>query len=669
MTPAPEIGSDAIEKKIRALEEEIRKHQHLYYIQNRPVISDRDFDRLLDELKQLEESHPELASPDSPSRLVGSDLDAKFKKFKHTVPILSLANTYSTTEAIEWAKKATDGETLLIDVQWKVDGATLVLYYERGRLIRAVTRGTGQIGDEITENALTIRNIPHRLSKEVDVVIRGEAYMTFEDFQLFNEQYGSPYANPRNLTAGSLKLKKSREVALRPIRWVAFDAFFQNDEPTSDRECLAKLSELGIPVFADNAYTDVDGLAASIAQFEKKRKKCHVPVDGLVLKIDDRKIRTEQGYTSHSPRWAVALKFEPEIAETTVEQIEVFVGRTGRVTPRAKLSPVKLAGTTVTYATLHNADYIEKLDVRIGSRVKVSKRGEIIPAVEEVIETGKNKKYRFPKKCPSCGTPLVRDEDAADWICPGAECDEKRISSIAFFCQRKQMNIAGLGERSVEILYEKGFIQSIEEIYTLKEHRKELEELEGFAARSVEILLDGIEESKKRPFRFVLPSIGLKEIGPSVTDILITAGFNSIDKMIDLAKKEDALEELEQIDGIGPRTAELFVRQFTDPAVIKRIETLRRAGLQFEEIRENVPDLPQIFEGQSWCVTGSFDHFSPRDLAMEEVRRRGGKVVSGVTSKTTHLLAGEKGGSKIDKAKKFGAKIVTEKEFLKMLEG
>ncbi|HNL01301.1 MAG TPA: NAD-dependent DNA ligase LigA [Leptospiraceae bacterium] len=443
------------EARMRKLEAEIRRHQNLYYVQHKPLISDRQFDRLLEELSSLEKENPGLASPDSPTRLVGSDLDNSFPKFKHTIPVLSLANTYSTEEAVAWAEKTCEKkETILIE--WKVDGATLVLYYEKGKLERAVTRGTGQVGDVVTENARTIRSIPDRLSEAIDLTVRGEAYMNFDEFDAFNEQQGNIYANPRNLVSGSLKHKKSRETALRPIRWVAFEAYFAKDEKLkTDSSQLDRLSQLGLPVFESHTVSS-SGLAAKIELLSKKVKKLNFPVDGLVLKVDDLNLRRDLGYTSASPRWATALKFEPELAQTTVEEIEVFTGRTGRVTPRARLVPVKLAGTTVTYATLHNADYIEKLGVRVGSTVKISKRGEIIPAVEEVVDQGKGPPFSFPKKCPSCGSKLVRGEEAADWLCPNEECDEKLMNAIVFFCQRKQMDIAGLGERNVEILFRKG---------------------------------------------------------------------------------------------------------------------------------------------------------------------------------------------------------------------
>lgn len=652
---------------MRALEDEIRTHQRRYYVEHKPVISDREFDRLLEELIALEKENPSLVSPDSPSRLVGSDLDADFPKFKHTVPILSLGNTYSPEEAMEWAAKTLPDSKKKIVVEWKIDGATLVVYYEKGRLVRAVTRGSGQVGDDVTANALTIRNIPHILARPVDVTVRGEVYMTYADFEAFNEQAGSVYANPRNTAAGSLKLKKSAEVSGRPLRWVAFDAFFKKEKFPTDGKVLAALALLGLPVDSDTEIVPAAKLEKTIAAFTARKDDRPMPVDGLVLKVDDLLEREDLGYTAASPRWATALKFEPELAESTVEDIEVFVGRTGRITPRARLSAVKLAGTTVMYATLHNAEFIKELGVKKGSRVKVSKRGEIIPAVEEVVDPGDGPEFKFPVKCPSCGTKLVREEEAVDWRCPNPECEEKIIEGIIFFCQRKQMNIERLGEKMVRNLWAAGLLRSIEDIYRLADKKDQMLEMEGFGEKSVQLLLAGIEKSKEREFRYVLPALGLREIGPSVTDILISHGKTDIDSILELAASKDAGEKLLSMTGIGPRTASAIIEQLNDKAVLKRIAFLRKAGLQFAAVAPAGGDVEQIFAGQAWCVTGSFEHFQPRDLAMDEVRRRGGRTVSSVSAKTSHLLAGEGAGSKLDKAKELGVSIVTESEFLRMI--
>ncbi|MCR9141534.1 MAG: NAD-dependent DNA ligase LigA [bacterium] len=660
-------------ERMRTLEKEIRHHQQLYYQKNQPEISDRDFDRLFAELQKLEKKYPDDARPDSPTQVVGSDLENEFPKFQHTIPVLSLGNTYSPEEALEWSEKHAAPHDTKVGVQWKVDGATLVLYYEAGRLVRAVTRGTGQVGDEVTANALTIKDVPRTLKEKVTLAARGEVYMTFADFAEYNESIGWVYANPRNLAAGTLKHKKPAEVAKRPLRWVAFEGHFDRDylranKIKSDEAVLRKLKKLGLPVSPDNRFVKVEKLPDEIETFTAAKESVPMPVDGLVLKVEDLELRERLGFTANNPRWATSLKFEPELGQTTVEDIELQVGRTGRVTPRARLAPVQLAGTTVTYATLHNADYIKKLGVRKGSLVKVSKRGEIIPAVEEVVDPGKGRAYRFPKKCPACKTGLQREDDAVDWMCPNPECPEKQLNRLVFFAGRKQMDIAGLGERVMEILFEQGYVKRVPDIYGLHEHRAKLETIEGFGEKSVRILLDGIEASKQREFRYVLPALGLREVATHVTGILITEGYDSIDRIIELATAENAEEILAEMDGVGPRTAEAILEQFQDPEILGLIDELKAAGLQMAvPERAEGPGFPQIFAGQSWCVTGSFAEFRPRDLAMEAVRLRGGRIVTGVSSKTTHLLAGDGAGSKLAKAEKLGVTVVSETEFLELL--
>ncbi|MCB1304510.1 MAG: NAD-dependent DNA ligase LigA, partial [Leptospiraceae bacterium] len=617
----------------------LRYHQHKYYIENKPEISDRKFDALLEELSELEAKYPQWKVADSPTGLVGSDLESGFEKFEHTVPVLSLGNTYSTDEAVAWAEKtARSGEK--VQIQWKVDGATLVLYYTKGQLTRAVTRGSGQIGDVVTNNAKTIRSIPHQLKEKVDLVARGEVYMTFADFEKFNEESDNIYANPRNLSAGSLKHKKSRDTARRPLRWVAFDVHLSSnpDKFQSDTDLLSYVNQLGLPVFEANkiiVFRSGSDLRKAISSFEEKREEVAFPVDGLVLKLDDRFRRLDLGFTAASPRWATALKFEPDLAETTVEEIEVFVGRTGRITPRARLQPVQLAGTTVTFATLHNADFIEKLGVRVGSLVRVSKRGEIIPAVEEVIDPGKGAPFKFPDRCPSCSTPLVREDEMVDWLCPNTQCPEKEISALVFFCQRKQMDMAGLGEKTIRLLYEQKLLKKIEDIYSLPQKKEALEALEGLGAKSVQIILDGIEKSKSKPFRTVMASLGMREIGPFITDVLLQNGFNSLDQWLTLANREDAHTVLDDMEGIGPDTATTILEQLKDPENLRRLNALKNAGLQMEEKRE-ASNVAQTMEGQIWCVTGSFANFRPRDLAMDEIRKRGGRTTGSVSSKTTH---------------------------------
>ncbi len=658
---------DLVKEKIKSLTEFLKFHQHLYYKLNQPIISDKTYDEKLKELEELEKLYPEFALPDSPTRFVGSDLDQEFPKFQHKVPVLSLSNTYSIKEVMDWAKKT--GANSFI-VEWKVDGATLVLYYEKGILKHAVTRGTGQIGDDVTNNAKTIRSIPTKLNKDIDIIVRGEAYMTFSDFQQFNEMYGSIYANPRNLTSGSLKHKKSKEVAKRPIRWIAFDGFLQNNNFQYDSEMLEFLEKLGLPVFKDNKVCTLDELENTIKDFQNKEKELDIPIDGLVIKVNSFLLREKLGFTSSSPRWAVAYKFDPELARTKILDIEVFVGRTGRITPRAKLEPVKIAGTTVSYATLHNEDFIKKLGIRIGAEVLVSKRGDIIPAVEEVIDPGDGPEFNFPNRCPSCNTRLVKNKDSVDWYCPNPECDDKLIQTLIFFCGRKQMDINGMGEKTIRVLYNKKFIKYIEDLYTLHKYKKQIEELENFGEKSVKIILDSIEKSKQKEFRIVLPSLGLKDIGFNVTDLLIENGYDSIDKIIHLVKEDNAKEKLTSIKGIGDEIAESIIKHFQDPVILKRIETLRNFGLNFAQpsstpMEQN--NYKPIFSNQTWCITGTFEHFKPREKALEEIKKRGGQITSSISSKTTHLLVGDNPGSKLEKAKRLNIKIITEEEFLKLI--
>ncbi|MBE7439753.1 MAG: NAD-dependent DNA ligase LigA [Spirochaetales bacterium] len=658
------------EQRMRDLERQIRQHQKLYYIKHAPEISDFEFDRLFAELQKLETDHPDFASPHSPTRQVGSDLSGDFPRFQHTVPVLSLSNSYSTGDALEWAGKISREFTdALFSVQWKIDGATLVCYYTAGKLERAVTRGSGQMGDEITANARTIADIPHRLREAVDLVVRGEVYMHFQDFEDFNQLSGNRYANPRNLTAGSLKQKNPADVALRPLRYVAFDGYSTSVAIRDDAGMQEWLARLGVRTFADQSFVPASELQAEMDKREKERLSLPYPVDGLVLKVSAYAQREELGFTAAFPRWATALKFTPDSAETEIIGIEVAVGRTGRVTPRAILQPVRLAGTTVQHATLHNADYIKKLGARVGARVRVSKRGEIIPAVEEVIDPGHGKPFRFPARCPSCQSQLVRPDQMADYFCLQPDCPEKKIAALVFFAGRRQMDIAGLGEKIIRILYDKGFLRTIADIYRLEERRSELEALDGFGQKSVEQLLKGIEASRKQPFSRLLHSLGLRDLGPAVSELLIRSGLRSMDDLLSLTGQADAMDRLAKIHGIGPGTSQAIVEQLKDPSLQKLIQELKEAGLSVAmPPEEKKAALLPVFEGQTWCVTGSFERFKPREKAMDLVRERGGRVVTGVTRATTHLLAGESAGSKLDKARELGLVIVSEKEFADLLE-
>jgi DNA ligase (NAD+) len=657
--------SESIKKKINDLENEVRLHQKYYYIDNKPKISDKEFDILFKELQSLEKSYPDYVSKNSPTKIVGSDLDNTFEKYKHKIPVLSLENTYSNDELIEWATKLSPNE--IFSFEWKVDGASIVLYYLNGELEKAVTRGTGGIGDDITENIRTIKNIPLVLSDKIDIFVRGEVYMDFQDFNEFNEENGGKYANPRNLTSGSIKQKNSNLVASRPLKIAVYDAYFPKDTAFNNHKTLLEyLNKLNFPILKDTEFKNIDHFEKIILNFKKKKEKIKFPTDGLVIKLNDLSLRNELGETSHSPRWARALKFEVTMAETTIENIDFAIGRTGKLTPRAKVTPVKLLGTTVTYATLHNQDYINEKKIGIGARVKIAKRGEIIPAVEEVIEEPL-KIFTLPKNCPTCNSILKKIDDSVDYFCLNKSCNSRIINSLIFFCQRKQMDIEGLGEKMIEFLFEKSYIKSIPDIYDLKNKKSELETLDGLGKKSVTIILEGIEKSKEKDLKLLLPSLGFTDIGHKVTEILIESGYTDIELLISIVKDLNGRDKLSSLFGLGEKTIQSLFRELTDPNNISLIYDLKERGLNFQSEKVKKSN-NLIFLNQIWCVTGTFDNFNPREKALEIIEYYGGKKTTTVSSKTTHLLVGDGGGSKLEKANKFGVTLVTEIEFLKLLK-
>lgn len=654
-----------IASEMKALEDSIRHHQYLYYVKNKPEISDKEFDLLFKKLQTLEEKHPDLASSNSPTRIIGSDLDNRFEKFTHKIPVLSLDNTYNATELKEWLQKI--GEDHIYSLEWKIDGASIVLYYEEGELTRGVSRGSGGIGDDVTDNIRTVKNIPLSLPEKLTIYLRGEVYMTFSDFAAFNKKAGGKYANPRNLAAGTLKHKSSREVAQRPLKIFTYDAYFPQgvQEISSHQEILQLMTANKFPVPQDIRFARGKDIPDLLVQFEATKQNLDFPVDGLVVKLNELNLRKSLGDTSHSPRWARAFKFDALTAQSKIEQIDFAIGRTGKITPRAKITPVQLAGTTVTYATLHNQDYINSKGIGIDALVTVVKRGEIIPAIENVVRKGKSV-FQLPGQCPDCQSKLSKKDDSVDLFCTNRNCPSRQKNQLVFFCEKKQMNIDGLGEKQIYNLYEKGFIKQVVDIYQLHTQRDKLIELEGYGEKSVKILLDGIEKSKKNDLKTLLPSLGLPEVGHKVTEILLDNGYTDIDKIIQLTQQPDAEEILLEVHGLGPRTVESIIHQFQDTRVIQTIQQLKQAGLNFHYQTKKATG-KQVFQNQSWCVTGSFQRFQPRDRAVEYIINHGGKKVSSVSSKTTHLLAGEKAGSKLKQAEKLGVQVVNEEEFYNLL--
>jgi len=678
---------DRVRERIASLVEEIRRHQGLYYREAQPEISDRVYDTLFDELVDLEKRYPELALPDSPTRRIGSDLDNEFPEIPHPVPMLSLDKVYTAEELEEWvAKLLRDaGGRLSFVVEEKVDGSTIVLHYEDGLLVRAVTRGDGFVGNDITENVRTIRDIPLRLKARVSSVFRGEIYIEKHDFEMLNAETGNVYANPRNFAAGNLRRKRSSEVALIPLRAWVYEGLAGEPGLGEHILVLNRFAELGFRVgedigfFSNAVYAppydslfsthrwERGGLGDLRAFIQKRiegRGKLPYEIDGYVVKVNEYTERERLGSTAHHPRWAMAYKFEAPQAVSVIQDIEVQVGRTGRITPVARIEPVWISGSTVSNVTLHNQDYIFSLDAAKGDRVAVSKRGDVIPAVEDVLEknTEGNRAYVFPENCPVCHAELVRD--GAHHFCLNMQCPARVFGRIAFFAARGQMDIENLGSETIKTLLDLGIIRDVPDLYTFDPNQ--LLDCEGFGNKKVALIREGIEKSKSRPYVVVLAALGLDEVGPRVAELLIEGGYDSIDRLIEDARKEDT-ELFTHIPGIGPKTAQRIIDQLNDPFIINMITRLRKAGLHFAEEKTVRGELPQVFEGQVWCVTGSFQHFKPREHAMEEVKRRGGRATASVTRNTTHLLVGENPGSKLGKAKEFGARIVHEEEFLKLI--
>ncbi len=680
-------------QEIDRLSDLLRRYEHEYHVLNAPTVSDREYDGLFDRLLALEREHPALAKPDSPTKRVGSDLSSELPEVEHTIPVLSLDKAYSFDEVLSWARKtsASVERELAFIVEDKIDGASIVLYYEEGLLARGVTRGNGVRGNDVTENVRTIRSIPLRLARPVTVAVRGEIYLPLDRFQEINASLELPYANPRNLAAGSLRRVKSADVAKIPLNIFAYEGFFGGSTdrpPRSHVEVLTELERLGLRVskqlglFASGAQAErlaelarsehptwtvggLDAMADYLKRRSEERRSLSYEIDGLVVKVDELAARELLGYTGHHPRWAIAYKFEAPEGITVVQGIDVQVGRTGRITPVARVKPVSIGGSTISNVTLHNQDYVAMLELAVGDTVAVSRRGDVIPAVERVIEKSEeNSTWRMPEVCPDCGTHLVLL--GAHHFCPNRGCPSQVRGRLLFFTARGQMDVDNLGPETIDVLIAQGMLREPSDIYFCDYDK--LAELPGFGEKKIALIKSGVAKSKAQPFRIVLQSLGVPELGQKVAELLGEAGYRSIDELLALVERGE-LAALTAIPGIGEKTASTILAELSRPEVRRQIERLREAGLNLaEEAGEALPQAAQIFAGQSWCVSGTFERWKPRERAMEEVKRRGGSVVGSVSGKTTHLLAGPGAGSKLEKARALGVTIVSEEEFNALLD-
>ncbi|GAA0756366.1 NAD-dependent DNA ligase LigA [Psychroflexus lacisalsi] len=664
-----------VKEKIEQLRTELHEHNYNYYVLDSPEISDYDFDMKLKELQALEEAHPEFEDPNSPSMRVGGEVTKNFETIVHDFPMYSLSNSYSKEDLDEWETRIQKiiEEPVEFTCELKYDGASISLTYENGEFLRAVTRGDGTQGDAVTYNVKTIKSVPLKLKGDdypQRFDIRGEIVLPYEGFAKLNaekvEQGEEPYANPRNTASGSLKLQDSAEVAKRPLLCLLYNLTGENLGVTTQMESLNKARAWGfnVPKEAQIAKS-IDEVFKYINYWDEHRRDLPYETDGVVIKVNSLQHQDELGYTAKSPRWAMAYKFKAEQVSTTLNKITYQVGRTGAITPVANLDAVQLAGTTVKRASLHNADQIEKLDIREGDVVFVEKGGEIIPKI-----IGVDFKQRDPnsestayiKNCPECETPLVRNEGEALHFCPNTEgCPPQIIGRIQHFISRKAMDIEGLGGETVALLVKENLIEDYADLYVLK--KEDVLPLERMAEKSAENLIQGIEASKDVPFERVLFGLGIRYVGETIAKKLVKV-FKSIDVLASAG-----LEDLLAVDEIGERIAESVVDFFQNNANQERINRLKSYGLQLEISEDALTDQSEKLKDLSIVISGVFEKVSRKEL-QNLIEKNGGKNTSSISKKTDYLVAGDNmGPSKRTKAENLAVKIITEDEFLEMVNG
>jgi len=669
------------EKKIKELSSEIEIHNHNYYVNDKPTISDFEFDKLLEELISLEKQFPELLLPTSPSQRVGGAITKEFKSVKHSYPMLSLSNSYSKEDMIDFDRRVQEGlglqstdlfssSSVKYVCELKFDGLSIGLNYKNGELIQAVTRGDGVQGDDVTTNAKTIKSIPLKLKENFpsSFEIRGEIFMPrtiFDEINKEREEIGeAPLANPRNAASGTMKMQDSAVVASRKLDCFVYYMLGEEVPYKSHFENLSAAKSWGFNVSKHSKLLDnINEVLEFIEHWDKERFNLPYDIDGIVIKVNDYKQQLQLGFTAKSPRWAIAYKFKAEQVSTELLDITYQVGRTGAITPVANLKPVALGGTTVKRASLHNADIIEKLDVRVGDFVFVEKGGEIIPKIIGVDLT-KRQPHMYPTKyithCPECGTLLVRDEGEANHFCPNEmECPPQVIGKMEHFASRKAMNIDSLGGETIDQLFKAGLIKNIADLFDLK--KEQLLPLERMAEKSANNLIEGLQACKNVPFERVLYAIGIRHVGET-TAKKIARKVKSLDVLMSLTK-----EQLLETDEVGEVIAESIAHFFADEKNRNIINRLKRAGLQFELSEEQQQAGSDKLNGLTFVISGVFNKHS-RDQLKELIEFNGGKNSGSISGKTSYLLAGDNmGPEKLKKAEKLGVKIISEDDFVAML--
>jgi DNA ligase (NAD+) len=658
--------------RIKKLREVLNEHNYRYYVLNQPAISDFEYDRMMRELIDLESAHPEYYDPNSPSQRVGDDRNQEFQQVEHKYPMLSLGNTYSKEEIVDFDNRIRKviHDPLEYVCELKYDGASISLTYEKGILIQAVTRGDGLAGDNVIANVRTIKSIPLVLSANDYpslFEIRGEIFLPHAGFEKMNrerEEIGEvPFANPRNAASGTLKIQNSSVVAKRPLDCVLYYLLGDGLPFDSHYENLCEARKWGFKVSEHiSKCSALEEVFKFIDQWEGRRRDLPYDIDGIVIKVNSYKHQSSLGYTAKTPRWAIAYKYRAEQAATRLLSIDYQVGRTGAITPVANLEPVFLAGTKVKRASLHNADQIALLDIRINDTVYIEKGGEIIPKVVGVDKDSRqadSKPVDYIRQCPQCGTPLIRREGEAKHYCPNEDgCPPQIKGKIEHFVSRRAMDI-GLAEATIDQLYRSGLVKDIADLYSLT--RESLLRLERFADKSADNLIKSIESSKKVPFDRVLFALGIRYVGETVARKL-AHHFGSMDKLAGAR-----FEDLTAVEEIGDIIAESIIAYFKNKKTAKLHERLRTAGLQMSIGRESVKKASNILQGKSIIISGIFEKYSREELK-ELIEKNGGRNVSSVSNITDYLLAGDKiGPSKLEKARKMNIKIISEDDFLKMI--
>jgi DNA ligase (NAD+) len=670
----PGAGKD-VARTIESLREKIRRHEYLYYVIDNPEISDGEFDKLMRQLKDLEAAHPDLIRADSPTQRVGGKPREGFVKVAHSSPMLSLDNTYSEEELRAWEHRVHEltGQTVVDYVcELKLDGMSLALIYEDGKLVRGITRGDGSVGEDVTLNVRTVRSVPLSIPKEklkkagmpVDFEVRGELLMPTASFKKINEERernGLPtFANPRNFTAGTVRQLDSNITAERRLDYFPY-ILLKNGRTYFDHhsKTLGALEAAGFKVNPNHKLVrSMDEVWAFIERWEEKRDSLPYEIDGIVVKVDRISLQDELGFTGKAPRWAIAYKYASRAGITKLESVRWQVGRTGKLTPVAELVPVAIGGTTVRNATLHNVDEIERLGIKIGDWVQVERGGDVIPKVAKVIDDkdhprGK-KEIEIPEKCPVCGTKVVRTEGEVDYRCVNANCPAKLVGTILHFASRGVMNIDGMGEALVTQLTERGLVKNVADIYKLT--KADLLSLERMGDKSAQNILDEIENSKKLPLERVIYGLGIRMVGERTAQFL-AEHFGSME-----ALETAGVEELQDVNEVGPRIAESIVEFFSIAANRKLVERLREAGLTLKGQKKQ---RGTKLAGKTFVLTGTLAHFT-RDEAKKMIEDAGGKVTGSVSKKTDYVVAGADAGSKLDKAKELGVTVIDEREMEKL---